>query len=138
MAKKDTAPFAQNNKSATAVVTAAAGNIGTDSPTGTVLLLTAGEEGTLVTSITAIPRATTTANSLLLFTSSDGGTTKRLIDSELMTAYTLSTTTKIPKVEFSIALLESALKLAAGESLYVGAQVAQASGIVFCAKGMDY
>lgn len=138
MPKIYTAPFAQTIKTGTAVVTGAAGNIATDAPTNTVQLLAAGSEGTVVSRITAMPRATVTDTSLLLYVSKDGGTTKRLIDSELMKGYTLAATTTVPETAFANYSDSAPLRLAAGETLWVGSQVALAAGIVFQAQGMDY
>ena len=138
MAKTFTAPFAQTPKNTTAVVTAAAGTITGDAPTGTVLLCTAGADGAILTRLSAIPRATVTASSLLLYTSSDSGTTKRLIDSVLMPAQTVATTTAITSTSFATYTETAPLRLAAGESLYVGSQVALASGIVFKAEYTDF
>lgn len=136
MAKTFTAPFAQTPKTATAVVTGVATM--TDSPANTVLLLTAGTDGAIVTSLWAIPRATVTAASLVLFVSKDNGTTQRLIDSELMAAHTVAVTTAIPETKFANITADSPLRLEAGDRLYVGSQVALAGGIVFQAQWMDF
>lgn len=136
MAKTFTAPFAQTPKTATAVATAAATL--TDTPSNTVLLMTAGADGCIVTGLTAIPRATVTASSLVLFISKDNGSTQRLIDSELMSAYTMATTTAIPETVFSRISESSPLRLEAGDRLYVGSQVALAGGIVFKAEYTDF
>lgn len=138
MAKTFTAPFAQTPKTATAVATGAVASITTDAPTNTVLLLTAGSDGAILTSLTAIPRATVTASSLCLWISKDSGTTKRLIDSELMAAHTVATTTAIPETVFSRISENTPLRLEAGDQLYVGSQVALASGIVFKAEYTDF
>lgn len=137
MAKTFTAPFAQTPKTATAVVTGAAA-ITNDTPTNTVLLFTAGSDGAILTRLSAIPRATVTASSLVLFISNDTGTTKRLIDSELMAAHTVATTTAIPETAFANFSETAPLRLAAGDELYVGSQVALASGIVFRAEYTDF
>lgn len=137
MANTFDAPFVQTPKTATAVVTAAA-TVATDAPTNTVELLTAGANGALVTSITAVPRATVTASSLVLFLSKDGGTTKRLLDSELMGAHTMATTTAVPETSFGNISVTTPLRLEAGDKLYVGSQVALAAGIVFAAQWMDF
>lgn len=137
MAKIFTAPFAQTPKTATAVTTGAA-TAGTDTQTNTVLLMTAGADGCIVTSLAAMPRATVTASSLLLYLSKDGGTTQRLIDSELMAAQTLATTTAIAETTFSRISESSPMRLEAGDKLYVGSQVALASGIVFKAEYTDF
>lgn len=138
MANTFTAPFAQTPKNATAVTTGACGTITGDTPTNTVLLLTAGTNGAILTRLTAIPRATVTASSLLLFTSADSGTTKRMIDSELMSAHTVAATTAIPETSFSNYSEDTPLRLQAGEELYVGNQVALASGVVWHAEYTDF
>ncbi len=138
MAKTSTAPFAQTPKTATAVATAAVSGLATDAPTGAVLLGTAGVEGAIVTRLAAIPRATATASSLVLFLSKDGGATMHLIDSELMAAHTVAATTAIPETAFGNISDSNPLRLEAGDSLYVGSQVALAAGIVFTAQWMDY
>jgi hypothetical protein len=138
MAKTFTAPFAQDPKTATAVTTGAVGTIAGDTPTNTVLLLTAGADGAILTRLTAIPRATVGASSLVIFISKDTGTTKRLLDSELMAAHTLATTTAIPETVFSLYSEPTPLRLQAGDQIYVGSQVALASGIVFRAEFTDF
>ncbi len=138
MAKIYTAPFAQTPKTATAVATAATADIATDAPTNTVELLTAGAEGAIVTRITAIPRGTVTASSLLLFLSKDDGTTRRLVDSALMAAHTVAATTAIPVTEFESISETTPIRLEAGDILYVGSMVAAADGIAFTAQWMDY
>lgn len=138
MAKTSTAPFAQTNKTATAVATAAVAGLATDAPTGAVLLGTAGAEGAIVTRLMALPRATVAASSLVLFLSKDGGATLRLIDSELMPAHTVAATTAIPETAFGNISDSTPLRLDAGDELHVGTQVALASGIVFAAQWMDY
>ena len=137
MAKTYTAPFAQTPKTSAVVVTAAA-TVADDNPTNTVELMTAGAEGALVTRLTAIPRATVTAASLVLFLQKNGQTTKRLIDSELMAAHTVAATTAIPETSFGNISYSTPLRLEAGDKLYVGSQVALAAGIVFMAQWMDY
>ena len=136
MANTFTAPFAQTPKTATAVCTAAATL--TDTPTNTVLLVTAGADGAIVTRLTAIPRATVAASSLVLFISKDSGTTQRLIDSELMAAHTVATSTAIPETVFPFYSETSPLRLEATDRLYVGSQVALAGGIVFRAEFTNF
>lgn len=136
MANTFTAPFAQTPKTATAVCTAAATL--TDTPSNTVLLVTAGADGAILTRLTAIPRATVTASSLVLFISKDGGTTQRLIDAELMAAYTMATTTLVPETTFALYTETTPLRLEATDRLYVGSQVALAGGIVFRAEFTDF
>jgi hypothetical protein len=136
MANTFTAPFAQTPKTATAVVTAVATL--TDTPANTVLLVTAGSDGAILTRLTAIPRATVTASSLVVFISKDSGTTQRLIDSELMAAFTVATTTAIPETTFALYTETTPLRLEAGDRLYVGSQVALAGGIVFRAEFTNF
>lgn len=144
MAKTFTAPFAQtvNNSNVliptTAVALTGANSLLTDTPTNTVLLYTAGAEGSLVTSITTMPRVTITATVIYLFIASDASTI-RLIDSILMPAQTLSTTSAVLLSSFTNYTEDYPLRLKANEKLYVGTSVAPAAGqIVVAARGMDY
>lgn len=137
MAKTPTAAFAQNPKTFTVVATGAVSGLATDAPTNTVELLTAGTEGAIVTSVTAMPRGTVTASSLLLFLSKDGGATKRLLASALMQAHTVSATTMIPVSRFDFSEM-SPLRLEAGDRIFVGTAVLAADGIVFSAQATDY
>lgn len=136
--KTFTAPFAQTSKTYTAVTTAACVIGSADAPTNTVLLATAGTEGSLVTKIDNIPRGTVTATAMYLFVSNDSGTTKRLIASELIGAYTLAATTAIPKTSFTGVSETTPIRLEAGASLYIGAGVATASGIVTLCELTDF
>lgn len=134
-----TAPFAQNPRSLSVAVTAAIGGLGTDAITGAQLLVTAGANGAIVSSISAMPRGTVTASSLVLFlVKSATSTIYRPIDSVLMTGYTLATTTAIPVTSFALISDATPLRLEAGDKLYVGSQVALAAGIVFTGRWMDY
>ena len=137
MAKTFTAPFAQTPKTATAVVTAV-GTITNDTPSNTVLLLTAGSDGAIVTRVKAMPRATVTASSLHLYVSTDSGTTQRMLDSALMAAYTQATTTLTPKTSFADISETAPIRLPAGAQIYCQSEVALAGGIVFTAEYMDY
>ena len=133
-----TAPFAQKFKSNSAVVTAALGGIGTSTITGAQLIATGATNGSFIIKLTAIPRATVTAASLVLFLVKAGApTVYQLIDSELMAGYTLAATTAIPETVFGNVTWATPLVLDAGDMLYVGSQVALASGIVFYAEQAD-
>lgn len=135
MANTFTAPFVQVFKTQPAVVTAALGGIGTATVTGAVAVATAGANGAVVTRLTAIPRATVTASSLVLFlVKASAPTVFHLIDSELMPAYTLAATTAIPETVFGNISNDTPLRLEAGDILYVGSQVLLAAGIVFTAQ----
>lgn len=138
MAKTFTAPFAQTPKTATAVATTATASLNGDAVTNTVLLVTAGADGALVTRIWAMPRATVAASRLDIFKSADAGTTKRLMDSALMSAHTVAATTAIPKTAFSSYSEDTPMRLAAGYTLYVGTAVSLADGIVFYAEYTDF
>ena len=135
--KTFTAPFAQTPKTNTAVLTAASA-ITNDIPTNTVLLVTAGTDGSLLTSLSFLPRATVTATGLYLFLSKDNGVTQRLIDSELMAAYTMSATTAVPETKFANIAENSPIRLEAGDKLYVSMGVALAGGVVAKAEWTDF
>ena len=136
MAKTFTAPFAQTQKTLTAVLTAAS-VITTDAATNTVLCATAGAEGALVTKVSLMPRATITATAAYLFVSKDNGTTLRLIDSVLIPAYTMVATTATPVTLFSMSQ-DAPLRLEASDKLYVSIGVALASGVVAKCEWTDY
>jgi hypothetical protein len=138
MAKVFTAAFAQTPKIAAVVATTAYDSVAGDTPTNTIELLTAGADGAIVTSIWAMPRGTVTATALQLWVSTDSGTTKRLIDSELMAAHTVATTTAIPETKFSNYSETAPLRLPASAKLYVGIGVSLTAGIVFKAEYTDY
>lgn len=135
MANTFVAPFVQTYKTQAAVVTAALTGIGTSTVTGAVAVATAGTNGALITRLTALPRATVAASSLVLFlVKASAPTVFNLIDSELMAAYTLSATTAIPETTFGNINDDTPIRLEAGDILYVGSQVALAAGIVFKAE----
>ena len=138
MAKTFTAPFAQAPKTASAVVTAAQASLDGNEPTNTVLLLTAGADGALLTRLYAVPRATVTASSLRVWISKDSGTTKHLIGSVVMAAHTVADTTAIPVTTFTRFTETEPMRLEAGAEIYVGSAVALAGGIVFTAEYTDF
>lgn len=131
--------FGKTTKTGTAEATAAS-VITTNTPTNTLLIVTAGaNNGAMVTRLSAMPRATTaTAGTLYYFISNDSGSTKLLGDSELMAAHTVTTTTKIPVTKFTNITQTNPLRLAPGDRLYVSAAVALAAGIVFTAEYTDF
>jgi hypothetical protein len=134
-----TAPFAQTPRTLTAAVTAAIAGLGTDAVTGLQLLVTAGANGAIVSSISAMPRGTVTASSLMLFlVKSSAPAVYRPIDSVLMTAYTLAATTAVPVTAFPLISDATPMRLEAGDKIYAGSQVALAAGISFTARWMDY
>lgn len=127
--------YPQSQKFASAVATAAKTTY--NDTTNAVLLLTAGADGSVVTSLTAIPRATATATQLQLYVSPDSGTTLYLLSTALLAAYTMAQTTLDPIVDFGFTQQEP-LRLAATNRLYIAAGVALAGGIVFNAQYQDY
>lgn len=138
MAGTPTAVFAQTPKTADAAVTAALGNLGTDAPTGLSLLMTAGANGCIVSRLSAAPRGTVTASGLCLFLSRDNGVTVRLKDSVTMAAQTVAVTSGITPTIFPNYAETKPMRLAAGDKLYVGSQVALAAGIVFSVEYTDF
>lgn len=137
MAKTFTAPFAQTPKTAVAVATGAA-SVSNGTPTNTVLLVTAGADGSILTKLTAMPTSNVALSSLLLYLSKDAGTTKILIDSALMAANTLVANTAVPVTTFSSYSETTPMRLEASDRLYVGSQVALTSGIIFKAEYTDF
>jgi hypothetical protein len=132
------APFVQKFEGNTAIVTDALTGIGTSTVTGAQLLATGGANGSMIVKLTAIPRATVTAASLVLFLVKAGSPTVfQMIDSELMAAYTLAATSAIPETTFGNISWATPLTLGAGDMLYVGSQVALAAGIAFYAEQGD-
>jgi hypothetical protein len=137
MSKTFVAPYIQNSKLVTAVVTGAIGNIGTASPTGLILLATGSADGSIITALSALARASGTT-SLVLYKSDDNGVTFDPIDSVLLAASTFTTTAAITKAKFADITLDDPIRLGSGQKLYVGSQVAIAAGIIFTARQGDY
>jgi hypothetical protein len=126
----------QTPKSWTALTTTANTDL-TATASGATLLITAGANGARVTVVNARPIATNTLTALQLFSSKDGGTTRRLIKTKAMAAYTVANTTEIPEVDFGYSD-ELPLTLEADEQIFVGNAVTQAGGIVWRAEGGNY
>ena len=123
-------------KSGTAVATTANSTY-SDSPTNTAVLITAGPNGSRVTKISAVARATVTITELQLYRDGDGsGTAKRLFNSRQMAAYTVAQTTGNTPTDFGYSD-GNPLILAPGEKIYAGIGVSNA-GIVFTAEWQDY
>lgn len=108
----------------------------TDAPTNSQLLIATQTKGARLTKVNALSRATLTATECQLYTSPDGGTTKRFIKSKLMAAYTVAQTTEQASLDFGYSDA-APLILAPGESLYCAIGVTQ-TGIVFRAEGGAY
>ncbi|MDO8799766.1 hypothetical protein [Phenylobacterium sp.] len=125
----------QTPKSGVAVCTTANSTY-SDTPANTQKLLTAGPNGARVTKITAMARATNTATELQLYVSYDAGTTKKLINSVLMAAYTVAQTTGQIATDFGYSE-DLPMVLLAGAELYVAIGVSN-TGVVFAAEWGDY
>lgn len=137
MAVTNTAVFAQTPKTATAAVSLAVANLNTDAPTNVVPLFTAGANGSIMTRLSVVPRASVaTAVSTVLYLSNDGGTTLRLIDSETVPVQTLSTSAGINETVFANYTESRPLRLGAGDKVYVGSQAL--TNLVFKAEYTDY
>lgn len=102
--------------------------------TNAVKLCDAGANGSILFGLNCMPRlaaaATVTATQLQLFRSPDNGAALFLIGSALMLAHTMAVTTAVPKTPFEYSETLG-LRLPIGNSLWVGAAVALASGIVW-------
>jgi hypothetical protein len=97
-----------------------------------------GPNGAFCVSVTALPRMTVTDTQLGLWMSVDGGTTKKLVATAKMSAYTLAATTENPRVVFKnangTAISETnPLRLPANAKLYFGTMVTWSSGVDCCA-----
>lgn len=125
----------QTPKSGVAVCTTANSTY-SDTPTNTQKLLTAGPNGARVTKITALARATNTATELQLYVSYDAGSTKKLINSKLLPAYTVAQTTGQTPTDFGYSE-DFAMILAAGAEIYAAIGVSN-TGVVFHAEWGDY
>jgi hypothetical protein len=139
MAKTFTAPFSQTQQTAVAIVTSAYGSENTLTPSNTSLLLTAGSEGCLVTSITFLPRQSSiSASNVKLWLSKDSGTSKYQIDSALAAAQTVYTYAATTVGSFELITETPPLRLSAGDELYVGCGNAVSNGLAFFAEYMDF
>lgn len=115
--------------------TATANTTYTDTPTNSVKIFTAGANGSRVTRVRATPRENVTANQLQLYASTDAGTTKRLIDSVLMGATTVSATTAATPADFGYTE-DNPLLLAANEELWAAAGLTKS--LAWRVEGSDY
>ena len=107
-------------------------------PVNTALLFTAGANGSRITRIRSMPRATVTATNLLLFVNAaPSNTSLLLIDSALMSANTLATTTAVPKTDWGYSD-STPLYIQANCGVYVATQVALANGIITEVEWADY
>jgi len=126
----------QEVRSVTAIVTGAATAL--NALTNCVKLCDAGANDSLLKGLSASPRATVTATRLCLFISPDNGTTGYLIESALMAAQTIANTTEVTPTYFTRITSIACKRLASTDSLWVGAAVALAGGIVFNGEIEDF
>lgn len=137
MALTSTGAFPQGQRTAVALLVAANTTYTGASIANAALLFTAGANGSLVTSVTAVPMVTVTATQLQLFIQPGGAGNLYLLDSVLMGAQTLSATASALKASFPYS--DSwPLRLGPNDKLYAGIGVALASGIAFVAQGTDF
>ena len=115
----------------TAVATTANSNY--TAPTNTVLLLAEQPDGARITKITALARGSHGAIELQLYLSDDGGTTKNLVKSALMSVHTVVPTNGQPATDMGYSD-SNPLILSPSQSLYVAIGVTN-TGIVFRAEG---
>lgn len=145
MAKTFTAPFAQTPDTWNATATTAFALTGTNSladgsPLNTVLLGSGGMDGQVITSLTAVPRATSTATMAAIFLrkSGDAAGIRRLVKAVTLPAQTISATTGITETDFGLATEANPFRLGAGDELYIGLGTTQTGGIVFNARAMGF
>jgi hypothetical protein len=109
----------------------------TTTPTNSVLLVTAGVNGSRLTKLRAIPTATVAATQLQEFRSLDTGTTKKFSNAALGAAsgYTMAGGTLPPIADFGYSDSNPKI-LGAGEQLYVAVGVS--GSWAFEAEWADY
>jgi hypothetical protein len=95
-----TAAFAQYRRAYDAVTTTA-NTTYSGAVTNTALLAVAGPNGSIITRISSIPRATVGLTQMQLYRSKDGGTTFQFFTTALMPAYTMLQTTACAPTNFT-------------------------------------
>ncbi len=136
MAVSNVAVFPQQLLSGAALTTGANATIA-GAPDNTVALFTAPADGAEINSVTVLPLATCSATVAYLYASTDGGTTKRLLNAKLIVADTVSTTDEPKLIDFGYSD-GNLLLLAGNERLYVGTSVALANGFSWRCQGRGY
>jgi hypothetical protein len=101
-----------------------------------VKLASAGTAGSILYGLKALARATVTATKLQLYRSPDNGVTMYLIATVTMAAYTMTSTDNQSATDFGYGETVP-LRLAIGDTLWVGQSVALASGISWDAQIED-
>lgn len=111
--------------------------------TETVLLFTAGANGSLVNGIAAIPRNTlSNAAHIAIYYSTDSGTTPNLCAIGLLAAWTFATTTaptalNLANLNGAVVAVTNPLFVPAGMKLYASTSQALSDGILVTANGVD-
>lgn len=129
MAMTNVAAFAQTPKTAPALLTAAVANLASLTPTGVVSAFTAGPNGAIITRISVIPRGSISATGVYMFKSVDSGATQRFKDSIGLPLQTVSAGANITGAIFPSYSETKPMRLGAGDILYFGLGVAQATGV---------
>lgn len=134
MAVNNDPVFGKTPKHAAAAVSAA--NTALDG-TGTITtLLTAGVDGAIVTNLKCWATATGTAKRCNLFVSTDGGTTWKLHESQLMAAYTVANTTVQTPVTF-VDKTDPNAAIVLPANAKIGVTIMVAEAVVFAAEYQD-
>lgn len=115
-------------------------SLATGKPNNTQLLMTAGPEGALVTSLYAIASGTHTATQAALFIrrASEPAEQRTLLTSIHIIGQGVTATSPIPRHVFDIASDAAPLRLGAGDELYFGIAIPQADGIFAHALYTDF
>jgi hypothetical protein len=122
----------------TAAATLSAANTNRDGTTGTyVSLFTAASTGSLVWRILVTATSTTTAGVIRLFLSTDGGTTRNLVEELLVGAVTPSTTVPVYMNRFRSASLSQPIILGASTNNILYVTTNNAEGFRVLAEGGD-
>ena len=138
MAITPTAAFAQFPKTLTEEITGA-DDVSSETPANTVLIAQADSvNGGLLTSVTVTPKETVvSAVRVNLYTSLNGGTTKKFFMSALMAAHVVADTTEIPSTSFNLTE-DAPRRLQAGEEIYAGAATALTGGMNAASQWSDF
>jgi hypothetical protein len=134
MAVNNDPVFGKTPKHAAVAVSAANTNL---DGTGTITtLLTAGADGAIVTSLKCWATATGTAKRCNVFASTDGGTTWKLHESQLMAAYTVANTTVQTPVTF-VDKTDPNAAIVLPANAKIGVTIMVAEAVVFAAEYQD-
>lgn len=121
--------FAQTTITNPATIAAACVLGAANAPTNTILAVTAGSDGALLTALAVIPRSTVAAGTAYAFSSLDGGVNQFLIGAIAYPAQTITTTSGITPIQFAFSESTSR-RMKAGEQIYIGMTSVATSGAV--------